>query len=145
MGRYPCGPCDGTRRISTVKIKRKPLSEAKLKDLHAMRELLAECEAGLVALKFEERASKIEKALAKVIAKAAKKLKPLKAMPDLLKTVLKGLTKAGAMYQSYDTKVMEQFYRFTDNSTFLLRHQMRVLDLEIERVEFNAEQLSKKK
>ena len=137
VGRFRCEPCKGKRRIPTVSVKRKPPTEAKLKDLREAREALAECEKKLLAMNFEERSSKIEKQLLASVKKASKLLPALRHMQKTLQVTQKGLTKAAAIYEQYDSKVLGVYYKFTDRSIYLIRHQLRVLDLCIARAEFN--------
>ena len=54
-----------------------------------------------------------------------------------LQVTQKGLTKAAAIYEQYDAKVLNVNYIFTDRSVYVIRHQLRVLDLCIARAEFN--------
>lgn len=143
VGRFSCDPCDGKRRIPVVLVDKKSPTEADRKDLEDARETLAECEQLLLAIDFEQRSSKIEKQIVDSVRKAGKYLPALRRMQKTLEVTQKGLTKAAAIYEQYDTKVLNVYYIFTDRSIYLIRHQLRVLDLCIERAEFNEAVKSK--
>lgn len=136
-GFFPCTVCEQTRRLPVIKVKRKPPGEAKLKDLKALRD---EMKAALLALQEWEpqgRASKAYDSLEKLMKKPGKKLPALKDMLELLETVQKGLTKSGSGFVSYESNQTHQFHVFKDRSVYLLQHQTKVLDLCVERAEFN--------
>ena len=86
-----------------------------------------------------ERPGKSDKALSKILAKPARQLEALAGMQDMLETVVKGLTKAGANLQSYEANVTHQYLVFKDRTLFLLKHQVLLLDLCIERAEHNEQ------
>lgn len=138
-GFHACAACEGTRRLPVVVVKRKGPGEAKLKDLLATRELLQPCLVEMDAFEPAERPGKSDKALSKILAKPARQLEALAGMQDMLETVVKGLTKAGANLQSYEANVTHQYLVFKDRTLFLLKHQVLLLDLCIERAEHNEQ------
>jgi hypothetical protein len=139
QGRFACSVCGGTRKLPSVRVKKKAPTEAALKDLAATHAALAEVLAELETFEPVDRPAKSQKALEKLLAKPKKTLPPLGDMLELLEDVLKGLTKAGAGFQNYEERMDHQLRVFRDRSIYLLRYQLRVLDLCIERAEFNEQ------
>jgi len=136
-GLYVCTACEGKGVVPTIRIKRKLPWEAKLKDMQDLRKLLQETIETMQKFEPQERASKSMKAIEASVKKVQKKLPPLKGMLELLETVQKGLTKAGAAYQGHEERLAYQFLTFNDRSVYFLQYQVRVLDLCIARAEFN--------
>jgi hypothetical protein len=137
VGRYPCVVCEGTRKLPSIRVKKKAPTEAKLKDLEAVREELLAVQAGLESFEPLGRAAKSAKELNKLLSKPSRTLPPLKDMQDLLETVEKGLVKAGSGYANFEERQDHHFRVFRDRSIYLVRHSIRVLDLCIARAEFN--------
>lgn len=137
VGGFECSVCEGERRIDTVRVKRELPTEADLDDLRDTREELAACLEELEPFEPKGRASKTTKALEKLLARPGRTYEPLGDMLDLLEEVQKGLVKAGSGYKNFEERQNHQFLVFRDRSVHLLRHQLRVLDLCIERAEFN--------
>ncbi len=136
-GFFACTVCKGKRRLPSVRVKRKDPGKAKLKDLSATQ---ADLRAGLAALEAWEPSdtvSKNLKSLAALLAKPAKSLPPLKDMQKLLEQSLKGITRAGSMYQGYEANLSHQFLVFKDRSVYLIKYQLEVLALCIARLERN--------
>ena len=141
-GFFPCTVCKGKRRLPSVRVKRKDPGKAKLKDLLATQ---AQLKAGLAALEAWEpndTISKNLKSLAALLAKPAKSATPLKDMQKLLEESLKGITRAGSMYQDYEADLAHQFMLFKDRSVYLIKYQLKVLELCITRLEHNEKILS---
>lgn len=137
VGAYACDACAGKRVLETVRIKRKPPSEASLDDLRAAQAEQLAWMAELEAFEPLDRAAKSTKALEKQLARPGRALPALKDMQVLLEHVQKGLSRAGAGYVNYEERQSFQFMVFRDRSIHLLRHNLRVLELCIERAEFN--------
>lgn len=137
VGRYACNPCGGKRVVDTVRIKRKAPSDASAADLRATQAELQSWMAQLEAFEPLDRAAKSTKALEGLVARPGRTLAPLKDMLALLEEVQKGLTRAGAGYQNYEERQNFQFLLFRDRSIHLLRHNLRALELCIERADFN--------
>lgn len=139
-GRFPCAVCDGSRIIPTVKVKKKPATEAKAKDLHKVRDGLA-----AVLVEFEgfepiARSGKNDKKIEGFIKKHKKTFPPLSGMFESLETIAGGQTKAGAGFAAYEQNLVHTYKVFRDKTIYLLRHQLLVLDACIERAEFNEKQ-----
>lgn len=145
VGRFVCTPCDGKRVLDTIRFRKKPAMEASLTEL---REARAELEATMKELEpFEplERASKTLKALEALLAKPSKTVPALKDMQVLLEEVQDGLSRAGANYTNFVENQRFEFLKFRNRSIHLLRHDVRVLELCIERAEFNENVAKTKK
>lgn len=137
VGRFVCTPCDGEGVLDTIRFRKKPAMEASLTEL---RETRAELEAAMQEVEaFEplERQSKTEKALAALLAKPSKTVPALKDMQALLGEVQDGLSRAGANYTNFVENQRFEYLTFRNRSVHLLRHDVRVLELCIERAEFN--------
>jgi len=137
-GRYACLPCEGTGKLATVRIKKKAPDMAKLKDLRAMHELVADALQKFEDFEPHEKANKSMKMIEEIIKKPAKKLRELADMHELLETALKGLTKAGSSYANYEEKKTNQFLLMKDRTVYTLQHHLRALDQCIARAEHNA-------
>jgi hypothetical protein len=145
VGRFVCTPCGGERVLDTIRIRKKPALEASLAEL---RETRTELEAAMQELEpFEplERASKTEKALAAMLTKPSKLVPALKDMQVLLEEVQDGLSRAGAGYTNFLENQRMEYLTFRNRAVHLLRHDIRVLDLCIERAEFNENVAKTKK
>jgi hypothetical protein len=145
VGRFVCTPCEGKRVLDTIRFRKKPALEASLAE---MREARAELEATMKEFEpFEplERASKTEKALEAMLAKPSKTVPALKDMQVLLEQVQDGLSRAGANYTNFLENQRFEFLTFRNRSIHLLRHDVRVLELCIERAEFNENVAKTKK
>jgi uncharacterized membrane protein len=136
-GGYDCVPCEGTRVIETVKIKKKPLAEASLEALKEKREALEEVLEVVENFEHGKNHRKTDKAFSAALKKPAKEFPVIKPMLELFEEVYKGFVKAGTGYEGFDGKITHQFYIFQDRLTWHLRHQILVLDKEIARAEFN--------
>lgn len=142
-GAFLCTPCKGLGFFPAAKIGSGGPGDAKLKNLRNAREKLAKALEEMKAFEpVHESRSKSEKAFTKAIDPAARVLPAVKGMKSLLETSLKGLGK-GAGYVGYADWVDAEFLEFKDRTVFFLRHQLLLLDLCIERAEFN-EQVGKR-
>lgn len=144
IGRYKCIPCNGKRRIPTVRIKKKNPGLAKQKDLVKMREELQACLTDLEAYEPGDRGNKSLKAFEKLAKDYGKKLPALQDAAELLETVLKGITKVGAAYEGYEAKNTFQILLIKDRSVYMLQYDLRALDQSIARNEFNESVLADK-
>jgi hypothetical protein len=144
-GGFDCTPCDGTRLLQAVTVKRKPLGEAKLKDMRALREDLKETLDLIGEFRFERSHRKTEKSLQKLFKGPSKSFPVLADMLELLATVHKGYAKVGTGYESFSANLTHQFYIFIDRTVWLLRNQILLVDMEIARAEFNAAVLEETK
>ena len=80
-----------------------------------------------------------------MLAKPSKTVPALKDMLALLEEVQKGLSRAGANYTNFVERQTFEYLSFRNRSIHLLRHDARVLDLCIERAEFNENVAKTKK
>ena len=144
VGRYVCTPCGGTRRVPTVRVKKKHPGEAKLKDLLKAREDVQECLTAFSEFEPGDRGAKSLKEFEKLAKAYGKKVEPLQEASELLETVLKGITKVGAAYQGYEAKNTFQILLVKDRAVYLLQHDLRALDQSIAREEHNAAVLEDK-
>lgn len=142
VGFFPCSICNGTRRLPSVRVKRKDPGDAKLKDLQSVQADLQKSLAELEAWEPNDTVSKNLKSLSALLKEPAKSLLPLKDMQKMLEEVLKGLTRSGSMYQGYEAGLEHQFHVFQDRSVFLIKYQLEVLKLCIARLEHNEKILS---
>lgn len=136
-GGWACAPCDGTRVIKTITIKKKPLAEVSLADLKEERTTLKDVLAKVEAFTPEENYRKTEKAFTTTLKKPSKDFPTIKPMLEVFEEVYKGFVKVGISYEGFEGKITHQFYIFQDRLTWHLRHQILVLDKEIARAEFN--------
>lgn len=136
-GSYPCNVCGGKRLVSTLRIKRKPPTEATLGELREARAELEGWMKELEAFEPEDRAARSIKTLERILARPGRALPPLKDMLALHDEVQKGLVRAGSGYQNFAERQDFQIMIFRNRSIHLLRHNLRVLELCIERAEFN--------
>ena len=136
-GRWECAVCEGEQHITTIRFKKKPPTKAKLKDLVKAQESLAEALAYLDGLEPTERASKVLKALTKDLRGPSKTLPQLAGMIEVLDSVLDGIHKAGAQYVNYEARLTNKILTYRNRMIYLLRYQSRVLELCIERAEYN--------
>lgn len=144
-GGFDCAPCEGTRRIPSPTIKKKAIAEADLEDLRELRVTLQEQLEKLESFEHESNARKTEKALGQLFKKSAKSFPVSKPMLEMLEEVHKAFSKSASGYEGYDDKLARQFYIFQDRTTWLLRHQVLLLDKEIARAEFNEAVLAESK
>ena len=145
VGGFECMPCEGTRRLPAITVKKKPIAEAKLKDVKATRDELKELLAKLEAFEHESSARKTEKSLNQLFKKHTKTFPVSKPMLEMFEEVHKAFSKSASGYQGYDDKLARQFFIFQDRTTWLLRHQILLLDKEIARAEFNEAVLAESK
>jgi len=145
LGGFDCLPCEGTRLLPAIKIKKKLISEAKLKDVVKLREDLVRALAAFEAFEHEKNGRKTEKAFGKLVKKHSKSLPLLKEMFVLFEEMHKAYSKSAAGYEGYEKKLTKQFFLFEDRTIWLLRHQILLLDKEIARAEFNAAVLAEAK
>jgi len=145
LGGFDCLPCGGTRRLASPTVKKKLLAEAAIKDRKAVRASLAKLLASLETFEHGSSARKTEKALGQLFKKYAKVFPVSKDMLELFAVVHKAFSKSASGYQGYDDNLARQFYIFQDRTTWLLRHQIFLLDVEIARAEFNESVLAESK
>jgi len=136
-GVWECVVCEGEQHLPTIRFKKKPPTEAKLKDLRKAQESLQEALAYLEAFEPTERASKVMKALSKDLRGPIKTLPQLGGMLETLEEVLDGIHKAGAQYVNYEAKLTHRILTYKNRMIYLLRYQSRVLELCTERAERN--------
>ncbi|MCB9915131.1 MAG: hypothetical protein H6828_08285 [Planctomycetes bacterium] len=144
VGFFACTVCEGARKIPAVQVKKKPATEAKLKELQALREELHALDEALMPWEPANGWSKSFKSLEALLKKSGKALPPLKDMLPLLETVEKGQVKAGSGYQNFEENLDHQMRIFRNRSVYLVRHSVRVLDQCIARAEFNENAAAKK-
>ena len=145
VGRYVCTVCEGGRLLDTQRIRKKPLMEATAAELREAREKLTAFEKELAVFEPLERAAKTSKALEALVAKPSKLVPQLADMLLLLEEVQKGLSRAGANYTNFGERQNFQFLTFRDRSVHLVRHDLRVIELCLERAEFNENVAKTKK
>ena len=143
-GYYPCNVCEQERKVPTYRFKRDLPTEAELDDLQEARGEVAGWLAELEVFEPLDRASKTQKAMEKMLARAKRDIPQLDAMLELLDEVQSGLSKVGAGYQNYEERQNFQFLIFRNRSVHLLRHDLRALDQCIQRAEYN-EKVDEKK
>lgn len=144
-GRFVCTPCDGKRVLETIRIRKKPAMEASLDDLRETRTELEAIAKELEPFEPLERMSKTQKALETMLAKPSKTVPALKDMQVLLEEVQKGLARAGANYTNFLERQTFEYLTFRNRAVHLLRHDLRVLELCIQRAEFNENVAKTKK
>ena len=132
-GALKCGVCKGRRLVESAKL----LAKDNLKKLKAARNA---AEDALTKVKdwkpLATKARKDVKEFQKMIKSAAKDLAPLKrvskAMADLVKDVSKmDVYRGAADRKSRSMRMMAQF------TAWYLKHQVKILDLAVKRVEHN--------
>jgi len=138
VGRIKCNPCEGKRALEVLRLRKKPLSEASPEDLKEAREVLVAAMTELEPFEPLDRASKTTKALEKIVSRPSKLVPELKDMLELMEEVQKGLARAGANYTNFTERQTFQFLTFRDRSVHLMRHDVRAIDVCLERAEFNA-------
>jgi hypothetical protein len=145
VGRFVCTPCEGKGVLETVRFKKKPAMEASLAELRETRAELEEYMKELEPFEPLERASKTDKALEALLAKPSKLIPAIKGMLALQEEVQKGLSRAGANYTNFLERQRIEYLTFRNRTVHLMRHDARVLDLCIERAEFNENVAKTKK
>ena len=110
----------------------------------ATREALAQCLTEMEAFEPKGRAKKSGEAFDKILKKPAKKFPALKGVVEVRQALFDDLNRGGPQYKGYEEAVTHQFLLFKDRTVYLLQYQLRVLDMCIERAEFN-EQVGEKK
>ncbi len=138
-GFWKCAVCDGKQHLQAMRIKKKSLGEAKLKDLIKARTAIQEGIAVLEAYEPSGHASKELKQLSKDLRPAIKVLGELGDMLDTLDAVLGTIHKAGAGYVNYEAKLTYSLLTYKGRMLYLLRYEDRLLELYSERAEFNEE------
>lgn len=136
-GLLKCGACKGTRRVGTLKLAKKPVGEASVKDLEAALVTLKGALEGLDKFEPDANPSKSQKAFAKVLEPLEKDLPVIKDMQAMLEELLKGVKSYGAAYSGFEERLKQQFFVFEDRTVFLLQHQIRAAEQSLERARFN--------
>jgi len=136
-GRWECVVCEGEQHLPSIRVKKKAPTRAKLKDLLKAQESLAEALAYLDGFEPTERASKVLKAMTKDLRGPSKTLPELGKMIETLDAVLDGIHKSSAQYVNYEARLTHRILTYRNRMLYLLRYQSRVLELCIERAEYN--------
>lgn len=137
QGLFMCLACDGTRRVSALKLGRKSPGEAKVKDLQEALANLKAVSDALAPFEPEANPSRSSKTLAKILDPLTRDLKVVDSAQKMLEGVLKGVKSYGAGYSSYEERLIHQFLVFKDRTTYLLQHQTKVAELSLELAQFN--------
>jgi hypothetical protein len=143
LGGYKCGVCKGKRLVCGPALK-PSVGEASLKDLLAAKKKIGQTLTALATFRPTHNTSKDLKAYAKALAPAARVLPSLKKCQAMVKTILKGLKKGDAFVEN-DQKKAAGFDLFRIYNQLYLQHQQQVIDLCIQRQEFNTNVMAKKK
>lgn len=136
QGSYPCTVCRGARLVDPVKLK-PSVGEASLKDLLKAREAIATVLAAMA--EFEPGGSKTRKdikAYSKLLTPATRYLPPLKSAQKAFEAVMKKALK-GEVWIGHEEREVAVIKRFMQHHGYYLQHQKRLLDLCVERAEFN--------
>lgn len=144
-GYWECLPCEGTRLVQTVEVGRDTLPEADLDDTKELREELQELLTKNEEFEHDERHRKTAKLLEQFWKRPARKTFPvLDPVMELFEEVRKGFRLSASGYEGFEGRLTHLFYTFQDRVTWHLRHQILVLDKEIERKEHNQQVLEEK-
>ena len=143
-GAYPCEVCKGARLVPVAKLK-PSVAQAPLKTLRKARKQIEETLKLLGEFKpTGENSRKEVKQFKSIVAPAIKSWPELKKSQRMLEKVMKKL--AGAdVWRGNDEKRALAVVRYAAFTRVYLVHQQQLLDLCIERAEFNAEVLAQKK
>jgi len=143
QGGFKCEVCKGKRVVPGPALK-PTVGKASLKDLLAAKKKIGQALTGIAAFRFTNKTSKDVKAYAKALAPATRLLPPLKKCQSMIKTIVKGLAKCD-VYLDNDKRKAEAFSLFRAYNELYLKHQQQVIDLCIQRQEFNTNVMAKKK
>lgn len=141
-GSHACTVCDGKRRIPVAKVGSKGPGRASAKNLRKAKATLEECLVSMQAFEPQRSPAKSLKAFSKIVSRPSKVLPSLKDMHGMLEEILKGL-RHGASYPSYEPSVTHQIFVCKDRTVYLLRHQILLLDICLQRAEHNEQAKSK--
>ncbi|MHC4897246.1 MAG: DnaJ-like cysteine-rich domain-containing protein, partial [Planctomycetota bacterium] len=143
QGGFKCSVCKGNRLVPGPALK-PDVGEASLKSLSAAKQKIGLSLSTLRAFTPTHKTSKDLKAYAKALAPASKALPPLRKCQAMIKTIQKGLGKCD-LYVDNDKRKAAAFDRFRIYNELYLKHQEQVIDLCIQRQEFNSNVMAKKK
>jgi len=143
QGGFKCEVCRGKRLVEGPALK-PDVGQASLKDLQDAKKKIGETLTALAAFRPIDNPSKDIRAYTKALVPASRALPSLKKCQAMIKTIQKGLQKGDA-YVDSDKRKQDAFNRFRIYNELYLKHQQQVIDLCIERQEFNANVVANKK
>jgi hypothetical protein len=138
IGSFPCQVCKGKHLIPVVKVGKKGIGNASSKELKKARKILQTAHDGLMKVSLTSKESKSIKAILKPLKKAAKIFPALKGMEKTMKANLKGIRK-GSAYTRYPEMVLSSLSHYQDQTLYVLRYQLLLIDLCMKRAEHNED------